>query len=212
MTLTIGSEAAGNRAVHDLPQIIAAELGAGWQARADSHNQPGRFELHAPTGERIRVVFNGCRLAAYGLHSPVGRWYPSQLSLTPKTITLAADKPAHQMAAEIRRRLIPNVQEVHRAMTALRTARSRRIEARRELLESAAREVLGLDWERQRDHHGEPEYTEAWHHFRDGRLDIRFEECCEEQRAKVTIVGVRPHALLKVLEALAANQLHDRGL
>lgn len=195
-----------------LAEAIAAELDGGWQVRADGHDQADRFELHASTGERIRVVSKGPRLTAYGLHTPVGRWYPSQLCLKPRTITLAANKPAHQIAAEIRRRLIPNVREVHREMTARRTVRDRRLQARRVLLESAAAQISGLDWKRQRDHLGEPEYTEAWHYFREGCLHIRFEECCEEQRAKVTIVGVRPHALLKVLEAFAANQLHGGEL
>ena len=195
-----------------LAEAIAAELDGGWQVRADGHDQADRFELHAPTGERIRVVSKGSRLAAYGLHAPVGRWYPSQLCLKPRTITLAANKPAQQIAADIRRRLIPNVREVHREMTARQTVRDRRLQARRVLLESAAAQISGLDWKRQRDYLGEPEYTEAWHYFREGRLDIRFEEYCEEQRAKVTIVGVRPHALLKVLEALAASQLHSGGL
>jgi hypothetical protein len=193
-------------------EAIAAELDDGWHVRADGHDQADRFELHASTGERIRVVSKGPRLTAYGLHAPVGRWYPSQLCLKPRTITLAANKPAHQIAAEIRRRLIPNVREVHREMTARRTVRDRRLQARRVLLESAAAQISGLDWKRQRDYLGEPEYTEAWHYFREGRLHIRFEECCEEQRAKVTIVGVRPHTLLKVLEAFAANQLHGGEL
>ena len=195
-----------------LAEAVAAELDDGWQVRSDGRDQADRFELYATTGERIRVVAKGPRLTAYGLHAPVGRWYPSQLCLKPRTITFAANKPAHQIAAELRRRLIPNVREVHREMAARQAARDRRLQARRVLLESAAAQISGLDWKRQRDYLGEPEYTEAWHHFRDGRLDIRFEECCEEQRAKVTIVGVHPHALLKVLEALAANQLHGGGL
>lgn len=195
-----------------LAEAVAAELGDGWQARADDRDQTDRFELYAPTGERIRVVAKGLRLTAYGLHAPVGRWYPSQLSLKPRTITFAATKPAHQIAAEIRRRLIPNVREVHREMATRQAARDRRLQARRLLLESAAAQISGLDWKQQRDHLGEPEYTEAWHHFRDGSLEIRLEECCEEQRARVTVVGVRPHALLKVLEALAANQFPGGGL
>lgn len=195
-----------------LAEAVAAELGDGWQVRSDGRDQADRFEIQATTGERIRVVAKGPRLTAYGLHAPVGRWYPSQLYLKPRTITCAANKPAHQIAADLRRRLIPNVREVHREMSARQAARDRRLEARRVLLEGAAAQISGLDWKRRRDYLGEPEYTEAWHHFRDGRLDIRFEECCEEQRAKVTIVGIRPHALLKVLEALAANQLHGGGL
>lgn len=188
-----------------LAEAIAAELGDGWTARPGSHGQANRFELHAPTGERIRVVAEHPRFTAYGLHDPVGRWYPSQLCLTAKTITFAATKSAREMAADIRRRLIPNVREVHRAMTARQVARDRRIRARRDLLEHAAAQIPGLDWKRQRNHFGEPEYTEAWHHFAEGRLDIQFNEWCEEQRAHVTIVGIRPTALLKVLETLAAN-------
>jgi hypothetical protein len=185
-----------------LAEAIAAELDDGWRVCGDGHDQADRFELHAPTGERIRVVSKGPRLAAYGLHAPVGRWYPSQFCLKPRTIAFAANKPAHQIAAELRRRLIPNVREVHREMATRQAARNRRLQARRVLLERAAAQISGLDWKRERDYLGEPEYTEAWHHYRDGRLDIQFEESCEEQRAKVTIVGVRPHALLKVLDAL----------
>ena len=49
-----------------LAEAIAAELDDGWQVRADGHDQADRFELHAPTGERIRVVSKGSRLAATG--------------------------------------------------------------------------------------------------------------------------------------------------
>jgi hypothetical protein len=194
------------RTANELAARIAAELGEGWRAVPDRHEQQDRFELHARAGERIRVVADGSRLTAYGLHEPVGRCYPSQLCLTPRTITFTADKTAHQMAADIRRRLIPNVQEVHREMTARRAARSRRLEARRELLTSSANLLPGLDWQSERNHFGDPEYTDAWWHFDGGRLDIRIEEYCEEQKARLTITEVRPDALLKILEVFAAHQ------
>lgn len=202
---------ADTRITVELAAQIATELGDGWRASPGRHGQKDRFELHAPTGEQIRVVAADSRFTAYGLHELVGRWYPSQLSLKPRTITFAADKPAQRIAAEIRRRLVPNVREVHREMTARRTARARRLQARRELLENSATLLPDLDWQSERNHFGEPEYTEAWWHFGSGRLDIRIEEYCEQQRARLTITELQPDALLNILEAFAAYQRQLRA-
>lgn len=187
----------------ELSARIVAELGREWRPRPGRHGHPDRFELHGPYGEQIEVISGPHRIEARGIHARVGRYFPSDFGVRPRTISFAADKTPAQMAAEIRRRLLPNVREVHEVVTARQAARDHRISLRRGFLEDAATLLPGLDWKRTTDYRGEPEYTDASTCAHGFHLTIDIPEY-DADDVTLTIRGLTRDQALKVAVALAA--------